>query len=114
MNRLKITLYPVDFETPFSLGDFVMSIAILSEHMGLVYTLNPTGASVEGASSDLLVFLRRLKNETFGMLGDKIVMVVSYPGENQSKRAKPETYIHNSSSTDRIPTLEETVIDMIG
>lgn len=114
MNRLKITLYPVDFETPFSLGDFVMSIAILAEHMGLGYTLNPTGASVEGASSDLLVFLRRLKNETFGMLGDKIVMVVSYPGENQLKHAKPEAYTHKRGPTDRIPTLEETVIDMIG
>ena len=114
MNRLKITLYPVDFETPFSLGDFVMSIAILAEHMGLGYTLNPTGASVEGVSSDLLVFLRRLKNETFGMLGEKIVMVVSYPRENQLKRAKPETYIHKGGPTDRIPTLEEMVIDMIG
>lgn len=114
MNRLKITLYPVDFETPFSLGDFVMSIAILAEHMGLGYSLNPAGASVEGASSDLLVFLKRLKNETFGMLEDKIVMVVSYPGENQLKREKPGTFIHNSISTDRIPTLEETVIDMIG
>ncbi|KAB2818583.1 MAG: hypothetical protein F9K51_08870 [Candidatus Dadabacteria bacterium] len=114
MNRLKITLYPVDFETPFSLGDFVMSIAILAEHMGLGYSLNPTGASVEGTSSDLPLFLKRLKNETFGMLGDKIVMVVSYPGENQLKRSKPGTYIHKGGSTDRITTLEETVIDMIG
>lgn len=114
MNRLKITLYPVDFETPFSLGDFVMSIAILAEHMGLGYTLNPSGASVEGTSSDLLVFLRRLKNETFGMLTDKIVMVVSYPGENQFNRTKPGTYIHDGGSINRIPTLEETVIGMIG
>ena len=114
MKRLMITLYPVDFETPFSLSDFVMSIAILAEHMGLGYSLNPTGASVEGTSSDLPVFLKRLKNETLGMLGDKIVMVVSYPGENRLECEKPVTYIQNSSSTDRIQTLEETVIGMIG
>jgi len=114
MDRLKITLYPVDFETPFSLGDFVMSIAILAEEMGLGYTLNPSGAAVEGTSPDLLMFLKRLKNETFGMLVDKIVMVVSYPDENRFNRTGPGKYIREGVSTDRIPTLKKAVIDMIG
>jgi hypothetical protein len=48
------------------------------------------------------------------MLTDKIVMVVSYPGENQFNRTKPGTYIHDGGSINRIPTLEETVIGMIG
>lgn len=114
MSRIKITLYPVDFETPYSLGDFVMSIAILAEGMGLTYALSPAGAVVEGMSADLLLFLKRLKSETFGMLADKIVMVVSYPDENKSNPANAGTFTGRENRTDRIPTLEETVIEMIG
>lgn len=114
MSRIKITLYTVDFETPFSLGDFVMSIAILAEEMGLGYTLNPSGAAVEGTSPDLLLFLERLKSETFGMLEDKIVMVVSYPGENRFNRARSGANTQESDPARRITTLEETVIEMIG
>lgn len=114
MSRIKITLYPVDFETPFSLGDFVMSIAILAEGMGLGYKLSPRGAAVDGASSDLLLFLKRLKSETFGMLADKIVMVISYPDKNKPNPANAGTFTGRENRTDRIPTLEDTVIEMIG
>ncbi len=112
---LKITLYPVDFDTPFSLNDCVMSIAILSEEMGLRYRLNPSGATVEGKKSELLIFLRHLKNETFGKLSDKVVMIVSFPDEDKSSR---RTHGEETAATWAGPrpdlSLEETVLDMIG
>ncbi|GEM_PF-2115830 len=115
MSTLKITLYPVDFESPFSLGDCVMSIAILAEETGLEYRLNSSGASVEGSKSDLLTFLKRLKNETFGSLTDKVVMIVSFPEEDEAaRRERGSALIYKRSEPRLIRTLEETVLDMIG
>ena len=115
MRCLKITLYPIDFDAPFSLSDCVMSIAILSEEMGLGYRLNPSGATVEGKKSELLIFLRHLRNETFGKLADKVVMIVSFPGEDNFSR---RTHGNETAGTWAEPrpslTLEETVLDMIG
>lgn len=115
MGFLKITLYPVEFEAPFSLGDCVMSIAILAEQMGLGYRLNPSGAEVEGKKSDLLIFLKRLKNEAPGILTDKIVMIVSFPDEDEAaRRERGAALIYKRSEPRLIRTLEETVLDMIG
>ena len=115
MAHLKITLYPVDFETPFSLSDCVMSIAILSEEIGLGYQLNSSGATVEGKKSDLSIFLRYLKNETFGKLTDKVVMIVSYPDEDKfSQRERGVEIIGACAEPRGSLTLEETVLDMIG
>jgi uncharacterized protein YqgV (UPF0045/DUF77 family) len=115
MSTLKITLYPVDFETPFSLNDCVMSIAILAEQTGLEYRLNSSGAAVEGNKPDLLIFLKRLKNETFGRLTDKVVMIVSYPDEDEAaRREHGQAPIRQRSEPLLSRTLEETVLDMIG
>jgi uncharacterized protein YqgV (UPF0045/DUF77 family) len=114
MSAVKITLYPVDFETPFSLSDCVMSIAILAEATGLGYELNSSGAEINGDKPDLLRFLNRLKDETFGMLADKIVMVVSYPEEMRPSRTKTGTCYHEDRPAGSSRSLEETVLDMIG
>ncbi|MEW6143420.1 MAG: hypothetical protein AB1598_00210 [Thermodesulfobacteriota bacterium] len=115
MSTLKITLYPVDFETPFSLNDCVMSIAILAEETGLDYRLNSSGAAVEGNESDLLQFLKRLKNETFAGLTDKVVMIVSFPGEDVIRGRKGrESSICRRPEDRQDRSLEETVLDMIG
>ena len=115
MGSLKITLYPVDFEAPFSLGDCVMSIAILAEQLGLGYRLNPSGAAVEGRESDLLIFLKCLQNETSGRLTDKVVMIVSFPEEDKAtRRERGAALIHQRSEPRLSRALEETVLDMIG
>jgi uncharacterized protein YqgV (UPF0045/DUF77 family) len=115
MSTLKITLYPVDFETPFSLNDCVMSIAILAEETGLDYKLNSSGASVEGDKPDLLHFLKRLKNETFAGLRDKVVMIASFPGEEVYKgHTGGPASIRPLQEPRRDRSLEETVLDMIG
>ncbi len=115
MNSLKITLYPMDFETPFSLGDCVMSIAILAEQMGLEYTLNSSGASVSGSKPDLLIFMKGLQDETSVRLADKVVMIVSYPDEYEAgRRELAATPLHPRSEARPSRTLEETVLDMIG
>jgi len=115
MNCLKITLYPVDFETPFSLGDCVMSIAILAEQLGLGYRLNPSGAAVEGRESDLLIFLKCLQNETSGRLTDKVVMIVSFPeADKATRRERGAALIHQRPEPRLSRALEETVLDMIG
>jgi uncharacterized protein YqgV (UPF0045/DUF77 family) len=115
MSTLKITLYPVDFETPFSLNDCVMSIAILAEETGLGYELNSSGAAVEGDKSDLLLFLKRLKNETFTRLADKVVMIVSFPGEDvfRVRKGRPAS-ISRRPEPGRDRSLEETILEMIG
>ncbi len=115
MSSLKITLYPVDFETPFSLGDCVMSIAILAEQMGLEYSLNPSGAAVAGSKPDLLIFLKGLQDETSGRLADKVVTILSFPDEYEAGRrelAATPQYPRSEARPGR--TLEETVLDMIG
>lgn len=115
MGFLKITLYPVEFEAPFSLGDCVMSIAILAEQMGLGYRLNPSGAELDGKKSDLLTFLKCLKNENPGILSDKVVMIVSFPDEEEAARHKHGAALIRPRSERRLSrTLEETVLDMIG
>ena len=116
MRCLKITLYPIDFDTPFSLSDCVMSIAILSEEMGLGYRLNPSGATVEGRRSELLIFLRHLKNETFGKLSNKVVMIVSFPDEDNNfpRRTHGEETAATWAELRPGLSLEETVLDMIG
>lgn len=115
MGFLKITLYPVEFEAPFSLGDCVMSIAILAEQSGLGYRLNPSGAAVEGRESDLLIFLNRLQDETSGRLTDKVVMIVSFPEEDKAaRRERGAPLIRERSEHRPGSTLEETVLDMIG
>lgn len=115
MSTLKITLYPVDFETPFSLNDCVMSIAILAEQTGLEYRLNSSGAALAGSKADLLTFLKRLQNEAFGILTDKVVMIVSYPDEDEAaRREHGQVPIRRRSEPRLSRTLEETVLDMIG
>jgi hypothetical protein len=115
MGFLKITLYPVEFEAPFSLGDCVMSIAILAEQLGLGYRLNPSGAEVEGTESDLLIFLKCLQDETSGRLTDKVVMIVSFPEEDKAaRRERGADLIRERSERRRDSTLEETVLEMIG
>ena len=114
MSRIKITLYPVDFESPFSLGDIVMSIAILAEGHSLRYELNPSGAVVEGPQADLLVFLERLKNETSGKYADKIAMIVSSPDVGRIDGISSGTNMQKDGSISRTPSLEEMVIEMIG
>ena len=115
MGFLKITLYPVEFEAPFSLGDCVMSIAILAEQSGLGYRLNPSGAAVEGRESDLLIFLNRLQDETSGRLTDKVVMIVSFPEEDKAARRERGAPLIRPRSEPRLSrTLEETVLEMIG
>jgi uncharacterized protein YqgV (UPF0045/DUF77 family) len=115
MGCLKITLYPVEFEAPFSLGDCVMSIAILAEQLGLGYRLNPSGAAVEGRESDLLVFLKCLQDEASGRLTDKVVMIVSFPEEDKAARRERGAALIRERSEPRLSrTLEETVLDMIG
>lgn len=112
---LKITLYPVDFETPFSLNDCVMSIAILAEETGLGYRLNSSGATIEGNERDLLTFLRRLKDEVFRKLADKVVMIASFPREDQFFRHTGGSG-PISTRPEPIPkrSLADTVLDMIG
>jgi hypothetical protein len=115
MSTLKITLYPVDFETPFSLNDCVMSIAILAHETGLGYELNSSGAAVVGEESDLLQFMKRLKNETFAGLTDKVVMIVSFPGDDvfKGRKGRPASICQRPEGRqDR--SLEETVLEMIG
>lgn len=115
MRSLKITLYPVDFETPFSLSDCVMSIAILAEQMGLEYRLNPFGADIEGTEPDLLIFLGSFKNETLEKLTDEVVMIVSFPdGDKDTRRTRGAVPIRPLSEPRASRTLEKTIIDMIG
>ena len=112
MSVLNITLYPVDFETPFSLGDCVMSIALLSKERGLSYELNSSGAVIEGDSLSLLEFLKQLKNEALGKLADKVVMIVTLIDKD---KLIPETEtIYAGEILRRNPSLEEMVLDMIG
>ncbi len=115
MSVLNITLYPVDFETPFSLGDCVMSIALLSKERGLSYELNSSGAVIEGDRLYLLDFLKQLKNEALGKLADKVVMIVNLMDKDELTRdiAGAEN-IYADAIPRRNPSLEEMVLDMIG
>lgn len=115
MSVLKITFYPVDFETPFSLGDCVMSIALLSKERGLSYELNSSGAVIEGDSLSLLEFLKQLKNEALGKLADKVVMIVTLIDKDELARDISGTEnIYADATPRRNPSLEEMVLDMIG
>ncbi len=115
MSVLKITLYPVDFETPFSLGDCVMSIALLSKERGLSYELNSSGAVIEGDSLSILDFLKQLKNEALGKLADKVVMIVNFIDNDESAGDLPGTETIYAGGIPRPnPSLEEMVLDMIG
>ena len=115
MSVLKITLYPVDFETPFSLGDCVMSIAILSKIRGLSCELNSSGAVIEGNSLSLLEFVKQLKNEALGKLADTVVMVVNFLDKDELTRDIPETEtMYAGTMSRRNCSFEEMVLDMIG
>ncbi|MFI5323566.1 MAG: hypothetical protein ACHQ6U_08570 [Thermodesulfobacteriota bacterium] len=114
MSALKITIYPVDFETPFCLGDCVMSIALLSKEMGLGCELNSSGAVIEGDSLSLREFIRQLGNDALGKLADKVVMIVNFMYE-----CEPNEYIHETDTIKasfprRNSSLEEMVLEMIG
>jgi uncharacterized protein YqgV (UPF0045/DUF77 family) len=114
MNALKITLYPVDFETPFSLGDCVMSIALLSKEMGLALEHKSSGAVIEGDSLSLRKFIRQLKNDALGKIADRVVMIVNFMYECEPNEYIPETYTIKAPLSRRNNTLEEMVLEMIG
>lgn len=114
MSALKITLYPVDFETPFSLGDCVRSIAVLSKEMGLSYELNSSGALIVGKKLSLHDFIRQLKTDALGRLNDKVVMIVNFMYECEPIKDIPETEIIESAEPPLNIPLEEMVLEMIG
>ena len=114
MSALKIILYPVDFETPFSLGDGMMSIALLSKERGLSYELNSSGAVIAGNSLSLREFIRQLKNDALGKLADKVVMIVNFMDECEPSEYMPETDTITAAWPRRNSSLEEIVLDMIG
>jgi hypothetical protein len=114
MSALKITIYPVDFEAPFCLGDCVMSIALLSREMGLSCELNSSGAAIEGNGLSLREFIGHLKNDALGKLADKVVMIVNFADECEPNEYIPEADHIKAALLRRNSSLEEMVLEMIG
>lgn len=77
MSTMQISVFPLNMERSLGIGDFVMSLILLSKEMGLNCKVTTTGTIIEGNKEALLEILDELDSTSlFSKRAEKVSIVI--------------------------------------
>lgn len=115
MSIMKLTIFPVDFESHLILDDCLMLIALYSIEKGLGYRLNSSGAEITGSKDALSGFFEYIKRDAFDKMKNTVAIIASFKDDSVDS-ALPSVlqYTEVGAKKSGTATLENIVLDMIG